>query len=89
VGYRVDSKQATQFRRWTTETLKQYTIKGFALNDDILKNDKPFGKDYFDELLERIKEIRASKRWLYQEITDIYSQCNHDYRRVVKLQIFF
>ncbi|MCL2173659.1 MAG: virulence RhuM family protein [Candidatus Bathyarchaeota archaeon] len=81
VGYRVNSKQATQFRRWATETLKQYIIKGFVLNDDMLKNGKPFGKDYFDELLERIKEIRASERRFYQKITDIYSQCSYDYRR--------
>jgi hypothetical protein len=81
VGYRVNSKQATQFRRWATETLKQYIIKGFVLNDDMLKNGKPFGKDYFDELLERIKEIRASERRFYQKITDIYSQCSYDYRK--------
>lgn len=81
VGYRVNSKQATQFRRWATETLKQYIIKGFILNDDMLKNGKPFGKDYFDELLERIKEIRASERRFYQKITDIYSQCSYDYRQ--------
>ena len=60
VGYRVNSKSATQFRRWATDTLKEYIIKGFVLNDDMLKNGKPFGKDYFGELLERIKEIRAS-----------------------------
>jgi hypothetical protein len=81
VGYRVNSKQATQFRRWATETLKQYIIKGFVLNDDMLKNGKPFGKDYFDELLERIKEIRTSERRFYQKITDIYSQCSYDYMR--------
>ena len=81
VGYRVNSKQATQFRRWATETLKQYIIKGFVLNDDMLKNGTPFGKDYFDELLERIKEIRASERRFYQKITDIYSQCSYDYMR--------
>ena len=81
VGYRVNSKQATQFRRWATETLKQYIIKGFVLNDEMLKNGKPFGKDYFDELLERIKEIRASERRFYQKITDIYSQCSYDYNK--------
>jgi hypothetical protein len=85
VGYRVNSKQATQFRRWATETLKQYIIKGFVLNDDMLKNGKPFGKDYFDELLERIKEIRASERRFYQKITDIYSQCSYDYVRDSKV----
>lgn len=79
VGYRVNSKKATQFRRWATETLKQYIIKGFVLNDEMLKNGRPFGKDYFDELLERIKEIRASERRFYQKITDIYAQCSYDY----------
>ena len=79
VGYRVNSKSATQFRRWATATLKEYIIKGFVLNDDMLKNGKSFGKDYFDELLERIKEIRASKRRFDQKITDIYAQCSYDY----------
>ena len=62
VGYRVNSKQATQFRIWATNTLKEYILKGFVLNDDLLKNGRQFGKDYFDELLARIKEIRASER---------------------------
>lgn len=79
VGYRVNSKKATVFRRWATDTLRQYITKGFVLNDDMLKNGKPFGKDYFDELLERIKEIRASERRFYQKITDIYSECSYDY----------
>jgi len=79
VGYRVNSKSATQFRRWATATLKEYIIKGFVLNDEMLKNGVPFGKDYFDELLERIKEIRASERRFYQKITDIYAQCSYDY----------
>ena len=79
VGYRVNSKSATQFRRWATQTLKEYIIKGFVLNDEMLKNGKAFGKDYFDELLERIKEIRASERRFYQKITDIYAQCSYDY----------
>lgn len=79
VGYRINSKQATAFRRWSTETLKEYIIKGFVLNDEMLKNGKPFGKDYFDELIERIKEIRASERRFYQKITDIYAQCSYDY----------
>ena len=79
VGYRVNSLQATKFRQWATSTLKEYMIKGFVLNDDMLKNGKPFGKDYFDELLERIKEIRASERRFYQKITDIYAQCSYDY----------
>jgi len=79
VGYRVNSKKATQFRRWATETLKEYILKGFVLNDDMLKNGKQFGKDYFDELLERVKEIRASERRFYQKITDIYAACSYDY----------
>ena len=69
VGYRVNSKKATRFRQWATKILKEYIIKGFVLNDDMLKNGKPFGKDYFDELLERIREIRASER----------RQCSYDY----------
>lgn len=81
VGYRVNSKSATDFRKWATETLKQYIIKGFVLNDDMLKNGKAFGKDYFDELLNRIKEIRASERRFYQKITDIYAQCSFDYNK--------
>lgn len=79
VGYRVNSIQATRFRQWATATLKEYMVKGFVLNDDMLKNGKAFGKDYFDELLERIKEIRASERRFYQKITDIYAQCSYDY----------
>ena len=73
VGYRVNSKKATRFRQWATKTLKEYITKGFVLNDDMLKNGKPFGKDYFDELLERIREIRASERKFYQKITDLYA----------------
>lgn len=84
VGHRVNSNSATQFRRWATDTLKQYMIKGFVLNDDMLKNGKAFGKDYFNELLERIKEIRASERRFYQKITDIYSQCSYDYNKSSK-----
>lgn len=72
VGYRVNSYQATQFRIWATNTLSEYITKGFVLNDDMLKNGQSFGKDYFDELLERIREIRASERRFYQKITDIY-----------------
>lgn len=79
VGYRINSYQATKFRQWATATLKEFMIKGFVLNDDMLKNGKSFGKDYFDELLERIKEIRASERRFYQKITDIYAQCSYDY----------
>ncbi len=79
VGYRVNSKKATRFRQWATKTLKEYITKGFVLNDDMLKNGKHFGKDYFDELLERIREIRASERRAYQKITDIFEQCSYDY----------
>lgn len=79
VGYRVNSKQATQFRIWATQTLREYIIKGFVLDDELLKNGTRFGKDYFEELLERIKEIRASERRFYQKITDIYAQCSYDY----------
>ena len=73
VGYRVNSFQATQFRIWATKTLKEFIIKGFVLDDERLKQGKHFGKDYFDELLQRIREIRASERRFYQKITDIYS----------------
>ena len=74
VGYRVNSYQATQFRIWATKTLKEYIIKGFVLDDERLKQGgQAFGKDYFDELLERIREIRASERRFYQKITDIYA----------------
>lgn len=79
VGYRVNSYQATQFRIWATRTLKEFIIKGFVLDDARLKQGKSFGKDYFDELLERIREIRASERRFYQKITDIYAQCSVDY----------
>lgn len=75
VGYRVNSYQATQFRIWATKTLKEFIIKGFVLDDERLKQGKHFGKDYFDELLERIREIRASERRFYQKITDIYVLC--------------
>lgn len=79
VGYRVNSKKATRFRQWATKTLKEYIIKGFVINDDMMKNGKPFGKDYFDELLDRIREIRASERRAYQKITDIFEQCSYDF----------
>lgn len=79
VGYRVRSKQGTQFRKWATKTLHEYIIKGFVLDDERLKNGQHFGKDYFDELLERIREIRASERRFYQKITDIYAECSIDY----------
>ena len=79
VGYRVNSAQATQFRIWATQTLREFIIKGFVLDDERLKLNKRFGKDYFDELLERIREIRASERRFYLKITDIYEQCSIDY----------
>ena len=79
VGYRVNSKQATQFRKWATNTLTEYVTKGFVLNDKMLKNGKPFGKDYFDELLEKIREIRVSERRAYQKIADVFEQCSSDY----------
>jgi len=79
VGYRVNSKEATQFRKWATKTLTEFITKGFVLDDDRLKQGKSFGKDYFDELLERIREIRASERRFYQKITDIYAECSIDY----------
>jgi hypothetical protein len=79
VGYRVNSFQATQFRIWATKTLREFIIKGFVLDDERLKQGKRFGKDYFDELLERIREIRASERRFYLKITDIYEQCSIDY----------
>jgi hypothetical protein len=79
VGYRVNSAQATQFRIWATQTLRDFIIKGFVLDDERLKLNKRFGKDYFDELLERIREIRASERRFYLKITDIYEQCSIDY----------
>jgi hypothetical protein len=81
VGYRVNSIQATQFRIWATQTLKEFIIKGFVLDDERLKQGKKFGKDYFDELLERIREIRASERRFYLKITDIYEQCSIDYQK--------
>ena len=80
VGYRVNSKRATQFRIWSNKIIKEYIIKGFAMNDERLKDPRQvFGKDYFDEQLERIREIRASERRFYQKITDIYAQCSADY----------
>lgn len=80
VGYRVNSKKATAFRIWATNILREYIIKGFAMDDERLKNPDNFlGEDYFDEMLERIKDIRSSERRFYQQITDIYSQCSVDY----------
>lgn len=79
VGYRVNSKKATRFRQWATKTLREYIQKGFVINDEIMKNGRPFGRDYFDELLERIREIRASERRAYQKIADVFEQCSYDY----------
>lgn len=79
VGYRVNSRQATQFRIWATKTLREFIVKGFVLDDERLKQGTRFGKDYFDELLERIREIRTSERRFYQKITDIYEQCSINY----------
>lgn len=80
VGYRVNSSQATAFRIWATERLKEYIIKGFTMDDERLKNpNNMFGKDYFDEQLARIRDIRSSERRFYQKITDIYAQCSADY----------
>jgi hypothetical protein len=81
VGYRVNSHQATQFRIWATKTLREFIIKGFVLDDERLKQGKRFGKDYFDELLDRIREIRASERRFYLKLTDIYEQCSIDYQK--------
>ena len=91
VGYRVNSQQATQFRIWATKTLREFIIKGFVLDDERLKQGgQLFGKDYFDELLERIREIRASERRFYQKITDIYSECSIDYNPKAEItQVFY
>jgi len=90
VGYRVNSFEATQFRIWATKTLREYIVKGFVLDDERLKQGKRFGKDYFDELLDRIREIRASERRFYLKITDIYEQCSIDYNRDADItQTFF
>ena len=79
VGYRVNSAQATRFRIWATNMLKEFIIKGFIIDDDRLKNGRYFGKDYFRELLERVRSIRASERRIYQQITDIFAECSIDY----------
>lgn len=79
VGYRVNSEKATKFRTWATQTLRNYIVKGFAIDDERLKNGVHFGKDYFDELLEKIREIRASERRFYQKITDLYAEASIDY----------
>jgi len=79
VGYRVNSQQATHFRIWATKILKEHIIKGFSMDDDRLKNGQYFEKDYFKELLERVRSIRASERRIYQQITDIFAECSIDY----------
>ena len=90
VGYRVNSREATQFRIWATSVLREFLVKGFVLDDQRLKQGARFGKDYFDELLERIRSIRASERRFYLKITDIYEQCSIDYSRDAEItQTFF
>jgi hypothetical protein len=89
VGYRVNSMEATRFRIWATKTLREFIIKGFVLDDERLKQGKNFGKDYFEELLERIREIRASERRFYQKITDIYAQCSIDYDPLSDITLVF
>lgn len=88
VGYRVNSKQATQFRIWATNVLKEYIIKGYVLDKELLKNGTRFGKDYFDKLLEEIKEIRSSERRFYQKITDIYAT-SYDYNPKAEITMEF
>lgn len=86
VGYRINSRRATQFRIWATSVLKEYMIKGFALDDDRLKQGKEaFGKDYFRELLDRVRSIRASERRIWQQITDIFAECSIDYDKNSKV----
>lgn len=89
VGYRVNSIAATRFRIWAIKTLREFIIKGFILDDERLKQGKNFGKDYFEELLERIREIRASERRFYQKITDIYAQCSIDYDPKAEITLSF
>ena len=90
VGYRINSKKATMFRIWATDILKEYIIKGFAMDDERLKNPyNVFGKDYFEEQLERIKDIRSSERRFYQKITDIYAQCSAGYDSKNELTLDF
>ena len=81
VGYRTNSKKATKFRQWATEVLKSYIIKGYSINTEKLKNPNKYGKDYFDELLEIIEEIRTSERRFYQKVTDIFAECSIDYNK--------
>lgn len=89
VGYRVNSYEATQFRIWATGVLKEYLKKGFVLDDERLKGKNVFGADYFDDLLERIREIRTSERRYYQKVTDIYSECSVDYDKNSEVTLAF
>lgn len=89
VGYRVNSKQATHFRIWATKTLKEFITKGFVLNDEMLKNGNSFGKDYFEELLGKIREIRSSERRFYQKITDIYALAADYEKGAIETKTFF
>ena len=89
VGYRVNSKNATHFRIWATGILKEYMIKGFVLDDELLKNGTRFGKDYFDELLERIREIRSSERRVYEKVTDIFAtSCDYNPNAEITIDFF-
>ena len=88
VGYRVNSKNATHFRIWATGVLKEFMVKGFVLDDELLKNGSRFGKDYFDELLERIREIRSSERRVYEKVTDIFAT-SYDYNPKAEVTIDF
>lgn len=88
VGYRVNSKNATHFRIWATGVLKEFMVKGFVLDDELLKNGTRFGKDYFDELLERIREIRSSERRFYEKVTDIFAT-SFDYNPNAEITIEF
>ncbi len=90
VGYRVNSSKATQFRIWATQTLKEYIIKGFVLDDNRLKQGQTlFGKDYFKELLRRVRSIRASERRIYQQVTDIFAECCIDYDKNAEITKYF
>ena len=89
VGYRVNSKEATQFRKWATQVLHEYIIKGFAIDDERLKQMQHFGKDYFDEMLERIRDVRLSERRFYQKITDIYALSADYTTKAEETQKFF
>ncbi len=89
VGYRINSQRGTQFRQWATTTLREYLVKGFVMNDERLKNPKDFGTDYFDELLERIREIRASEKLFYQKVRDVYAKSMDYDPQSDQAQLFF